>query len=127
MALPRAGPADRNAIEDVSETLDDRAAFVDLIKEIENVTATRAPWTRAQLVSAVDKWIRSTYAERERDSAFPTIHSLATRIGPSNFVRLLIAKGLERAILAEEEAMEDERLTVRYSLAVPLLRSTSSL
>jgi hypothetical protein len=108
----------RLQLEEAAETLSDRAAFVDTINEI----GLGRFWTRADLHGALDRWeIPDGPWDRTRGSIVglgPSYRSVplartAERIGPVDFGRLLVAKGIELGLI-EESATTDGNGIVGY-------------
>jgi hypothetical protein len=121
------------AIEDASETFDDRSAIVDVLYEIEDTSRNQRPWTRSSLIAAVRAWSGSESGRRARSRPFTallhdlrvarfasrSLSDLARVIGADDFTRLLLAKGLEHAVIAEEQDVDEGRLYLFYDIALP--------
>jgi hypothetical protein len=119
------------AIEDVTDTFDDRSAVVDVVYEIEEASGEQRPWLRPSLTHAVRKWSGYEPGRGSRSWPFPFLHDLrssrlvnrsvqdlARVIGPDDFTRLLLTKGLEHGVIAEREVVEDDRLFLLYDVAL---------
>jgi hypothetical protein len=115
-----------HAIEDVSETLDDKSFLVAVLYEISERVGKPLPWTRWELREAVDAWSEGDDVEVSRglfDELRVTlgdarsVASLASIVGPDDFTRLIIAKGQERGVLIEQETTDDRgRLVLTYDM-----------
>jgi hypothetical protein len=109
-----------DAIEDAVATLDDKNRLLLTAREVVRDGDLGETWSHDELMEAVDYWTRtggrsyrgvaSALAQfqvlvgaRRSPKSVP-VRTLARIIGPSDFSRMFIAKGLERELLAEEES-----------------------
>ena len=83
-----------------------------VLHEIERVSGTPLPLLDDELRSAVEAWIDSLGYESPG-----TIAALARRVGPADFSRLLVARGVELDILGERLREVGGRRRVQYEPA----------
>jgi hypothetical protein len=123
-----------HAIEDATETLDDKSFLVAVIYEIAERAEKPLPWTRWELREAIEAWSQGEDVQRSTglfgelrvtlgDSS--SVASLASIVGPDDFTRLVIAKCQERGVLTEQEGTNDQgRLVLTYDVILARPRPT---
>lgn len=115
----------QRAVEDVNDTLDDKATFYELIMDILGESYIAISWTKKELENQIDKWEEPK--EEKKVAAMPSpfpfffsganIKSVARRIGFGDFSKLLISKGLDQGIIIEEEIFDEGRFSIKYRFA----------
>ena len=114
-------------IEGVGETLNDKATLVDTLDEIATTIGAdfAGGWTRATLVAAVGAWSGRSAEDEQSSPRLSIVHaflparwrhpgavplrSTAGVIGPTDFAKLLTAKGLEQGVVMEALVGGDAR------------------
>jgi hypothetical protein len=93
-------------LEGAAETLGDKAAFTETIREL----GVGDAWTRNALQAAVTKWVtdaEGTPSPGVRGGSVP-LQSTARELGPVDFARILLAKGLETGVFEESEIVDPD-------------------
>jgi hypothetical protein len=106
-------------LEDAGETLSERAALSDALTEL----GVGDFFTRAELLEALSRWdvahdvIRGPYPVLPFMSptyeAVPLAHT-AGIVGPVDFAKLMLAKGVESGLLREDQRLEGDRVVYGY-------------
>jgi DnaJ-like protein len=102
----------RHMIEDVTNQLSQRAQYLRVLTEIRQASGREPPWEAESFDEAIDEWT-DVVGRGERASLAFT----ASRIGPRDFGRLVVAKGLELGVLEEATREVEGLLIVSYGLA----------
>ena len=98
-------------VEDATDVLSDRRSFLAILNEVEEVSGSQRPWLDNALRDAVEKWISAT--ARGDDG---TVADLASRVGATEFTKLLVAKGAELDLLSDQVRSIDGRVRVEYDV-----------
>ncbi|HEX5592671.1 MAG TPA: J domain-containing protein [Solirubrobacterales bacterium] len=103
-------------IEDVTNQLSQKAEWLSLFREIRrHGEVEEPPWSPEEFAEAISEWADAVGPVDHRSLA-----STASTVGSRDFGRLMIAKGLELELLAEETEESEGEPRVSYNL---LLRS----
>lgn len=94
--------------EDAIDELDDKSTYLDMFFEIFGKSDVTEPLTRVQVEAFVGDWIKSNGSRMNSHKSF------ARDIGPIDFTKLAIAKGLEHGVLREQEAKTNGRALIQY-------------
>ena len=113
------------AIEDLGDTLDDKAVFVHLVYQVSGEPESAPVWSRDEMERWVKEWSGQRRLSVSGLVSLPIslrlrsddIRTLARLIGASDFTRILVAKGLGSGVLQEDETVKGGRLIVRYSFS----------
>jgi hypothetical protein len=108
-------------IEDVDQTIDERATVVRLMREILQSSEKGPPVSTDDWLDAVRQW---AWSQRPRPvlAAFPlsirrepmSPHEYAGRVGPDDFAKLVYAKAKEHQVIAEHDEWNDDYLVVTF-------------
>jgi hypothetical protein len=115
------------AVEDATDTLEDRSNVVRVIRELSEVLEDSGSWTAGEVELGVHEWVdqagseaATRHGERPRSLVKRKWQFDCARvIGAPEFARLLLAKGKEVGLLAEEDVWDDQGLSVVYTLEKP--------
>ena len=125
------------AIDEIEQTLDDKERLARVLTELKVYEGLRR-WTADDVASSVHRWldetnglgpwpssglisVRALLAGRTIDSDH-SIVAAARTVGVDDFTRVLLRKGVERQLVAENDKWADGRLQVTYRFP----RGTSS-
>ncbi|WP_159537531.1 hypothetical protein [Aeromicrobium sp. 9AM] len=119
-------------IEDIADTMNDKAVLVRTLHDVLGPGATARPWSPEELHGAVGKWVHESGESRPTPirggvsqrllgptgRARPLPH-FARRMGVNEFGRLLLAKAKERGVVIESENWDNDHLSVSYQFNRP--------
>ena len=111
-------------INEADEALSDKMEYIRLLEDIGIRYQDDPRFTESELENAIEEWIddtNSTTSFFAKGFLKPKLdfESLAGHVGPSDFSRLVIRKGLEKDILSELEEIDDNQWIVKYEFNVP--------
>jgi len=115
------------ALDELADHLDDKTSLVNVLHDIMPIEKLRQGWTRGELLESTRRWIdqlrraglpasgviANAAAESRRLEGIP---GLVQRIGASDFVKLIVAKGRETGVVEEQEEIIEGRLLMRFHL-----------
>lgn len=124
----------QNNIEDISDTLGDKATYFNLFQEI-ILAEDKSSFTRKEISNLIDDWLyhsesAASSGKSNKDvlkfssralgiiSDGIDIKKLVMKIGPNEFTSLLIAKGIEKGMLKESMKIIEKKVQIEYSLNI---------
>lgn len=106
--------------EDATDVLSDRRAFLAILNEVEESSESQRPWLDNALRDAVEKWISAAHGDHG------TVADLASRVGATEFTKLLVAKGAELDLMSDQVKSVDGRVRVEYDVKLVADRTRGS-
>ncbi len=120
-----------NHIIEVLDEFDDKETYINAVDKI-IPPGKRQGFTRRELIDIIDSWSGNSVKDHieliiilPRFSRSWSIEKLARNIGPNDFSRILILKGLKNDVFEEREIIDDQGyLSLKYVLKLKPRAST---
>ena len=108
-------------ITEADEALENNVIFVNLLQNIGIHKGDGTSFTQQELVDKINEWTEGTSSELTLTASSIFLppeevdfEQLAKIVGPTDFSKLLIRKGLANNLIAEDEISKGDELTVTY-------------